>query len=84
VTERSFVRGKSLAELDLRRASGATVIALVRDGVTRANPGGEVRIDPGDTLLLLGTNAQVERALGVLDAADGEKGERRDEGEAVR
>ncbi|MBI3029688.1 MAG: cation:proton antiporter [Candidatus Rokubacteria bacterium] len=67
VTERSFAREKSLAELDLRRASGATVIALVRGGVTQANPGGAVRVEAGDTLVLLGTNAQVERALGVLD-----------------
>jgi K+/H+ antiporter YhaU regulatory subunit KhtT len=67
VTEHSLSRGRSLAELDLRRRSGASVIARVRDGGTLANPGGEETIEPGDTLVLLGTNAQVERALAILD-----------------
>ncbi len=67
VTENSLSLGRSLAELDLRRRSGATVIARVRDGGTLANPSGDETIEPGDTLVLLGTNAQVERALAILD-----------------
>jgi CPA2 family monovalent cation:H+ antiporter-2 len=67
VTENSLIRGSSLAELDLRRRSGATVIARVRNGETLANPGGDETVEPGDTLVLLGTNAQVERALAILD-----------------
>jgi CPA2 family monovalent cation:H+ antiporter-2 len=69
VTENSLSRGRSLAELDLRRRSGATVIARVRDGETLANPGGDETVEAGDTLVLLGTNAQVERALAILDQA---------------
>lgn len=71
VTEASPSRGKSLAELDVRRLAGATVIARVRAGVTLANPGGEATAEPGDTLVLLGTNAQVERALAILDRGPG-------------
>lgn len=66
VTENSFCRGRSLAELDLRRRSGATVIARIRDGETLANPGGDETAEPGETLVLLGTNPQVERALAFL------------------
>jgi CPA2 family monovalent cation:H+ antiporter-2 len=66
VTEGSFSRGRSLAELDLRRRSGATVIARIRDGTTLANPGGDETVEPGDTLVLLGTNPQVQRALAFL------------------
>lgn len=75
VTETSFSRGRSLAELDLRRRSGATVIARIRDGATLANPGGDETVEPGDTLVLLGTNPQVEQALAFLhqgpDRAEG-------------
>ncbi|MBI4269369.1 MAG: potassium transporter, partial [Candidatus Rokubacteria bacterium] len=67
VTESSYACGRSLAELDLRRASGATPLALVRDGTTLSSPGAEVTVQAGDTLVLLGTNVQVERALALLD-----------------
>lgn len=69
VTGQSFASGRSLAQLDLRRAAGATVLAWVRDGVTLANPGAEATVQPGDTLILLGTNPQMEAALRILDGA---------------
>lgn len=69
VTGQSFASGRSLAQLDLRRAAGATVLARVRDGVTLANPGAEATVQPGDTLILLGTNPQMEAALRILDGA---------------
>jgi CPA2 family monovalent cation:H+ antiporter-2 len=75
VTEDSYSRGRSLAELDLRRRSGATVIARVRYGATVANPGGDETVESGDTLVLLGTNAQVERALAILDQGSAENAE---------
>jgi CPA2 family monovalent cation:H+ antiporter-2 len=67
VTDASFARGRSLAELDLRHRSGATVIACVRDGGTLPNPGADLRLDSGDTLVLLGTNVEVERAGALLE-----------------
>jgi CPA2 family monovalent cation:H+ antiporter-2 len=67
ILETSPVRGKSLGELNLRRVSGATVIARVRDGVTLAAPGGDTPVEAGDVLVLLGTNAQVERARAALE-----------------
>jgi CPA2 family monovalent cation:H+ antiporter-2 len=75
VTENSSSRRRSLAELDLRRRTGATVIARVRDGATLANPGGDETIEAGDTLVLLGTNAQVELALSILDQGSAEDAE---------
>ena len=67
VTDKSFACGKSLAQLDLRRASGAMIIARVRAAVTLAYPGGDTTAEAGDTLVLLGTNAQVEQALAILE-----------------
>jgi CPA2 family monovalent cation:H+ antiporter-2 len=66
VTEESPACGRTLAELDLRRQTGATVIARVRSGVTLAGPGGDASVEPQDTLVLLGTNAQLERASTLL------------------
>lgn len=71
VAETSYARGRTLMELDLRRVSGAAVIARVRNGVTLANPGGDVAAEPGDTFMLLGTNAQLARAVALLEAGPG-------------
>jgi CPA2 family monovalent cation:H+ antiporter-2 len=68
VTDTSLARGQCLAELDLHRAAGVSVIARVRDGVVLTNPGGDVALAPGDVLVLLGTNAQLERARARLEA----------------
>jgi monovalent cation:H+ antiporter-2, CPA2 family len=67
VTDRAFARGRTLGDLDVRRHSGAVVIARVRAGMTLANPGADVTVESGDTLVLLGTNTQVEQAQAILD-----------------
>jgi CPA2 family monovalent cation:H+ antiporter-2 len=46
--------GRTLAELDLRRAYGLTVLAVRRADHTRANPAGDFRVEPGDRLVLIG------------------------------
>ena len=71
VTGTSAALGRPLADLDLPRASGATVLAHVRDGVVVAAPGGQVPTEPGDLLVLLGTSVQLERALAVLGPTAG-------------
>jgi len=67
VTESSHACGRTLAQLDLRRTAGATTLAIVRDGTTLSSPGVELTVQAGDTLVLLGTNVQVEIALVLLD-----------------
>lgn len=37
------------------------ITARVRDGATLPNPGGDARAQAGDTLALLGTDAEAER-----------------------
>jgi len=54
VHETSPVRGKSLAEMDLRKQYGVTLLAIRRSGEIIANPGGDVRLEQGDVLVLLG------------------------------
>jgi K+/H+ antiporter YhaU regulatory subunit KhtT len=55
--------GKTLAELDLRRTTGATVVAVVRGSQTEINPGAEFRLDAEDIVVLLGSPEQIELAI---------------------
>ena len=55
--------GKTLAELDLRRTTGATVVAVVRGSQTEINPGAEFRLDAEDIVVLLGSPKQIELAI---------------------
>jgi CPA2 family monovalent cation:H+ antiporter-2 len=58
--------GKTLAEVSIRPRTGASVIALTRNGVTESNPSMKVRLVGGDVLVLLGNRDQIRRALGLL------------------
>ena len=68
----SAAAGRTLRELELRAVSGATVIAVVRDGKPLPNPDPELRLETGDTLVLVGSHAEMEAAFGLLDPVPGE------------
>lgn len=61
--ERSPVTGKDLGEIDLRGKTGATVLAVIRNGETKVSPGAGYKLCEGDTLLLSGSAEKIERAL---------------------
>jgi CPA2 family monovalent cation:H+ antiporter-2 len=61
--------GKTLAELDLRRTTGATVIAVVRGSQTEVNPGGEFKFEAEDIVVLLGSPEQIEIATEEITGA---------------
>ncbi len=56
----------SLAEIDLRNRSGATVVGVIRQNRTIYSPAASFRIEEGDTLMLLGSNEDVQRAAELL------------------
>ncbi len=58
--------GRSLAELDLRGRTGATVLGITRGGTGIAAPGKLERLEIGDTLVLVGTIEAIEAAKLVL------------------
>jgi voltage-gated potassium channel len=58
--------GRTLEALALRQATGATVLAIMRDGNPLVNPAGDMALVAGDRLLALGTRAQLERVEHVL------------------
>ncbi|HEX9286147.1 MAG TPA: cation:proton antiporter [Thermoanaerobaculia bacterium] len=58
--------GRTLRDLELRASGGATLLAAVRNGKTLVTPGAEFVLEAHDQLLLLGTDAALERGLEVL------------------
>lgn len=59
-------RGKTLAQIDLRARTGATVIAIQRQGKSTALPNGKDLLEEGDVLLVAGTHESVEEARAAL------------------
>ncbi|MBI4545468.1 MAG: cation:proton antiporter regulatory subunit [Gemmatimonadetes bacterium] len=62
---------RTIAELELRRRTGASVIAVLREGKAVPNPQPEERVVAGDTLVVVGSREQVDQ---VLATARGEGG----------
>ncbi len=62
----SPVLDKTLGELDLRGKSGATVIAVLRDGETKISPGANYTLAVGDTVVLLGSPGKLDRAKAIF------------------
>ncbi|MFW6160077.1 MAG: cation:proton antiporter [Acidobacteriota bacterium] len=60
--------GKTLKELDLRQKTGATIIALVRDEKSFASPSPDFKINEGDTLVLVASHQDMDRAFNFLDS----------------
>jgi CPA2 family monovalent cation:H+ antiporter-2 len=58
--------GKSLAELDLRAKTGASVLAIRRDGGGAATPSPHETLREGDILALTGSADAIATARGVL------------------
>jgi len=70
VSPESRAVGRSLEALALRQITGATVLAIIRDGTPIVNPGGDLALAGGDRLLALGTRDQLERVERVLATKD--------------
>jgi CPA2 family monovalent cation:H+ antiporter-2 len=66
--------GRTLGELDIRRSSGATVIAIVRNGEAVTNPGIDLRLEVDDILVLLGAHKELDAAVGLLTQRPGGSG----------
>ncbi len=52
--ERSPIIGKTLADTEIRKKYGVTVLAIRRDDNTISNPGIDMEFSPGDILFVLG------------------------------
>lgn len=66
IEEDSPAVGKSLRELDISSRTGASVVTLMRAGITQSNPSDKIVVEPGDILAFLGSRAQIRRAISLL------------------
>jgi CPA2 family monovalent cation:H+ antiporter-2 len=76
VMKNSWPAGKALGAVDLRNRTGATVIAVVRGEDSFTSPGAEFVIEAGDTLVLVASHRDMNRAFQLLaaDRAEGPAG----------
>jgi len=58
--------GRSIGEGAIRRRSGCSIVGIERQSYVVANPGPTAHLFPGDRVLLLGTEAQIEAARELL------------------
>ena len=64
VGENSQFVGKTIAELEIRRKTGVSVIAIIRDGAVIPSPDPyKEKILAGDTLIVVGTREQLLKFL---------------------
>lgn len=62
----SPLAGRALGASQMRQRTGASVIAILRDGRALANPDIDTVFEPGDTLLLIGSPAQTHAARALI------------------
>ena len=70
----SPVVGKTLGKLDLRKKTGATIIAAIREGGTQINPGPDFKFAPNDIIALHGSAEEIEKAMDFLTRAGNNRG----------
>ncbi len=67
VREGCPVAGRRLADTDLRKLYGITVVAIRRGEELVTNPGGDDRIEVGDALVVLGLNEEISAAAHLFE-----------------
>jgi CPA2 family monovalent cation:H+ antiporter-2 len=66
INEDNKFAGKTIGELNLRKETGATIIAIVRKGETISTPTADHKVVAGDNLVITGTHKSVDDAFGFL------------------
>ena len=69
VSSDSSIWGKSLKDLNLRKETGATIIAVVRGEKSFVSPPPEFVINEGDILVLVASHADMDKAFDYLRGA---------------
>jgi K+/H+ antiporter YhaU regulatory subunit KhtT len=69
ISASSPAKGKLISELGLRSRTGASIVAIERNGATMVNPSPDEEISEGDHVLLLGRASHLEAARRELSVA---------------
>ncbi len=65
-TVRKIANGKSIKDLGIRQQSGATVVAVERNGTVTSNPEPQFRLQEGDRVHLIGSEQEVSQAISII------------------
>lgn len=68
VSERSVLAGRTIGDGELRTKTGASLVAVLRDGDTEPAPGPEFVLRPGDVAVAVGTPDGLEQLRHILRA----------------
>ena len=71
VPKNSPAAHRSIRELQLRKVTGVTIIAVVHGGKPLTNPSPDAVIEVGDILVMVGSHAQLDQAMEQLGAGAG-------------
>jgi monovalent cation:H+ antiporter-2, CPA2 family len=66
LSETSPLNANTIGELGVRTKTGASIVAIVRDGTVHANPGPDMRLEPYDLVGVLGTADQRRSFLALV------------------
>jgi TrkA domain protein len=61
--------GRPLGETRARTRTGASIVAVLRDGSTHASPGPDFPLHAGDLVVTVGTRDGVDRVARILDGS---------------
>jgi CPA2 family monovalent cation:H+ antiporter-2 len=73
VPENAWVAGKNLVEADLRRRTGATLVAFTRGSDTAVHPSPDDVLEAGDVLCLVGTESQLAAARALITSGPADR-----------
>jgi K+/H+ antiporter YhaU regulatory subunit KhtT len=66
VPDDAWIAGRSLTEADLRRRTGATLVAFTRGSDTAVHPSSDDVLQAGDVLTLVGDDQQLAAARDLI------------------
>lgn len=66
LTDRWHAAGRTIADTELRRRTGVSIVAIISDGRTVPSPGPSQLLSSGDTLVVVGTAEGIESARRFL------------------
>ena len=66
IVDHAFAAGRTIGELRLRTRTGVSIVAALRDGTAFPAPEPSFQIDPGDTVVVVGTHKGIEAASEII------------------
>ncbi|HEY2298478.1 MAG TPA: TrkA C-terminal domain-containing protein [Jatrophihabitans sp.] len=61
--------GRPLGATQARTRTGASIVAVLRNGATHASPGPDFRLEAGDLVVTVGTRAGLDQVARILEGA---------------